>query len=97
MAEHIGYRLEIDFSEMVNKIAEQLNRRIDEAAVEQVEDRLVELGYVKVVRCRDCKYSIHFFHRDDERWQCAEPHQEGDDVKPDAYCWRGERKKGSDD
>lgn len=56
MSECIGYRSEIDFSETVNKIAEQLNRRIDEAAVEQVEDRLAELGYVKVVRCRDCDH-----------------------------------------
>ena len=52
--------------------------------------------YVKVVRCRDCAYSIHFFHHDDERWQCAEPHQEGDDVKPNAYCWRGRRKEDGD-
>ena len=47
----------------------------------------------EIVRCKDCKYSIHFLHHDDERWQCDEPHQEGDDVKPDAYCWRGERKE----
>lgn len=53
-----------------------------------------ELTCEEVVRCRDCAYSIHFLHHDDERWQCAEPHQEGDDVKPDAYCWRGKRKEG---
>ena len=51
----------------------------------------------EIVRCRDCAYSIHFFHHDDERWQCTEPYQEGDDVKPDAYCWRGKRKEGGDD
>lgn len=50
----------------------------------------------KIVRCRDCKHSIHFFHHDDERWQCTEPYQEGDDVKPDAYCWRGKRKDGGE-
>ena len=49
-----------------------------------------------VVRCRDCAYSIHFFHHDDERWQCTEPYQEGDDVKPDAYCWRGKPKEGGE-
>ena len=48
----------------------------------------------EIVRCRDCAYSIHFLHHDDERWQCAEPHQEGDDVKPDGYCWRGKQKEG---
>ena len=50
----------------------------------------------EIVRCRDCAYSIHFFHHDDERWQCTEPYQEGDDVKPDAYCWRGKRKECGD-
>lgn len=49
-----------------------------------------------LVRCRDCAYSIHFFHHDDERYQCTEPYQEGDDVKPDAYCWRGKRKEGGE-
>lgn len=48
----------------------------------------------EIVRCKDCAYIIHFFHHDDERWQCTEPYQEGDDVKPDAYCWRGKRKEG---
>lgn len=51
----------------------------------------------EIVRCRDCKHSIHFFHHDDERWQCTEPHQEGVDVKPNAYCWRGRQKDGGDD
>lgn len=50
----------------------------------------------EIVRCRDCVHSIHFFHHGDERWQCTEPYQEGDDVKPDAYCWRGERKEGGE-
>ena len=50
----------------------------------------------EIVRCRDCAYSIHFFHHDDERWQCAEPYQDGVDVKSDAYCWRGERKEGGE-
>lgn len=50
----------------------------------------------EIVRCRDCAYIIHFFHHGDERWQCTEPHQEGDDVKPDAYCWRVKRKEGDE-
>ena len=50
----------------------------------------------EIVRCRDCTYGTHFFHHDDERWQCANPYQDGDDVKPDAYCWRGKRKDSGD-
>ena len=50
----------------------------------------------EIVRCRDCAYSIHFFHHDDERWQCTEPYQDGDYVKPDAYCWRGKRKESGE-
>lgn len=50
----------------------------------------------EIVRCRDCTYGTHFFHHDDERWQCANPYQDGDDVKPDAYCWRGKRKDRGD-
>lgn len=50
----------------------------------------------EIVRCKDCVYGTHFLHHDDERWQCANPYQEGDDVKPDAYCWRGERREGAE-
>lgn len=50
----------------------------------------------EIVRCRDCTYGTDFFHHDDERWQCANPYQDGDDVKPDAYCWRGKRKDSGD-
>lgn len=80
----------VSITQFVNSCVNEINER----EAERLADRLNELGYVKVVRCRDCAYSIHFLHHDDERWQCTEPHQEGDDVKPDAYCWRGKRKDG---
>lgn len=83
--------------DLVDRVAERVNRAIDEATLAKVAGKLAEYGYVKVVRCRGCKYAIHFYHHDDERWQCTEPHQEGDDVKPDAYCWRGKRKEGGND
>lgn len=67
------------------------------AADSSIEHYAIDTGADLIVRCRDCAYSIHFLHHDDERWQCAEPHQEGDDVNPKAYCWRGKRKGGGDD
>lgn len=94
MSESVDYRAEFNIEDFVDKYVERVNREIDQRVLDKVEHRLAEYGYVKVVRCRDCAYSIHFLHHDDERWQCTEPHQEGDDVKPDAYCWRGKRKDG---
>lgn len=90
------YRIsqEINLFEIADKYAKRLQDQVDEMTLDKAADALAKFGYVKVVRCRDCAYIIHFFHHDDERWQCTEPHQEGDDVKPDAYCWRGKRKEG---
>ena len=59
-------------------------------------DVMVSRQREEIVRCRDCKYSAHFFHHDDERWQCTNPNQDGDGVKPDAYCWRGKRKESGE-
>jgi len=93
----LSIRQEMNPNGLVDEIAEKIERRVNQAALDKAASTLEEYGYVKVVRCRDCAYSIHFFHHDDERWQCAEPHQEGVDVKPEAYCWRGERKEGGDE
>ena len=46
-----------------------------------------------IVRCRDCKHMIHFWHHDDERWQCANEMLDGLDVSPSFYCAWGERKE----
>jgi hypothetical protein len=51
----------------------------------------------RIVRCRDCEYGIHFFHHDDERWQCTNEMLEGLDVFSDFFCAWGERKEGGDD
>ena len=46
-----------------------------------------------IVRCRDCKYTLHFWHHDDERWQCTNEMLEGLDVSPSFYCAWGERRE----
>lgn len=43
-----------EYTYEVNRIAEQVQHKIDQAAADKVADRLEQLGYVKVVRCRDC-------------------------------------------
>ena len=52
------------------------------------------LGTPEIVRCGDCMHMIHFWHHDDERWQCADEMLEGLDVSPSFYCAWGERKEG---
>lgn len=53
MTEHGAYA-ECDFTPMIDRIAEQVQWRVDHAALEQVAGELEKHGYVKVVRCRDC-------------------------------------------
>ena len=53
MDERIEYRAEVDYGDMVRRICEQVGRRIDEQAVEQVRGRLAELGYRKCSECTE--------------------------------------------
>ena len=63
---------------------------------EHVRETIIEWceGGGEIVRCRDCMHMIHFWHHDDERWQCADERLEGLDVSPSFYCAWGERKEG---
>lgn len=56
MTENIEYRAEFNIEDFVDKYVERVNREIDQRVLDKVEHRLAEYGYVKVVRCRDCKY-----------------------------------------
>lgn len=95
--ERFEYRLETDFSETVGRIAAQITRFIDEDAVEQVEDRLAELGYVKVVRCRDCEhYRPHEFVLITDIEHVCLFWADGCKVEPDGFCAWAERKEGGE-
>ena len=50
------YRIERDFTPEVNRIAAQIQHKVDQAALDKIADTLEQYGYVKVVRCKDCKH-----------------------------------------
>ena len=52
----IEYRDEFNVTDIARKYAERISRVIDEQTLANVEHQLAMYGYVKVVRCRDCKY-----------------------------------------
>ncbi len=56
----IEYRDEFNVMDIASKYAERISRVIDEQTLANVEHQLAEFGYVKVVRCRDCKYFAWF-------------------------------------
>lgn len=53
----IEYRDEFNVMDFASKYAERISRVIDEQTLANVEHQLAMYGYVKVVRCRDCKHA----------------------------------------
>lgn len=83
------YSNEQDITQKVSEIVAQVQRRIDQTEADAVADRLAELGYVKVVRCRDCK---HYNSYQD----LCERLKPGMVVMGDGFCaWGGSPKEGS--
>lgn len=72
-----------------DSVLDEMARRAEENICEEV---LARLGYVKVVRCRECKRSIidQTAHEYREAMWCRRFNR---DVKPDGYCSCGERKE----
>lgn len=88
----IEYREEINVTDIARKYAERVARVIDEQTLANVENQLAGFGYVKVVRCRDCRWakpdqSDHeyreYYHCD--MWIA--------DVGANGFCFRGLRKR----
>ena len=52
----IDYRLEHDFSPIVDDVARRIAHNVDQAALDKAAMTLERFGYVKVVRCGDCKF-----------------------------------------
>ena len=52
------YRIKQDINlfEIVDEYTKRISRVIDEQTLANVENQLAEYGYVKVVRCKDCKF-----------------------------------------
>lgn len=66
----------------LDKITDERIRHIAAATDELMDEKLASIGYVKVVRCRDCK-------RFTERAVCTNGFIDGN---PDAFCSWGERR-----
>lgn len=84
-------KCEQDFSDLVDEYADRIQRGVDAAALDKAAGTLAGFGYVKVVRCRDCKYaeidqSDHEYR--EPLWCCF--HRM--DVKPGNFCaWAKQR------
>lgn len=87
------YRVSLDTRQMVDDIAKRIQDEVDQAALDKAAATLAKFGYVKVVRCRDCK---HFKDRNGailpsmvcERWRYYNFKTE-----PERYCAWGERRE----
>lgn len=86
----IEYRDEFNAMDFASKYAERISRVIDEETLANVEHQLAMYGYVKVVRCRDCKHRYEGMCMltdgmgDFKRWF----------VDDDDYCSDGEKAVG---
>lgn len=89
----IEYREEFNVTDIARKYAEHVVRVIDEQTLANVENQLAEYGYVKVVRCRDCKFRCF-----DECTRIDEGFKDyWFAIEPDGFCAWGEREEGGDD
>lgn len=82
----IEYREEFNVTDIVRKYAERVACVIDEQTLANVEDQLARYGYVKVVRCIDCRFSIAHGNG------CGR-NQDFYDVEPYGFCKWAERKE----
>lgn len=94
------YRHEINLFEIADEYAKRLEAQVDEMALDKAADTLERFGYVKVVRCRDCRYyREHKFFKatlgmglgTDISDVCMF-FSDGVKVEPDGYCAWGERR-----
>lgn len=80
------YRVTMNYtSDTLDEMAHRVAKRIEDELTQQI---LARLGYVKVVRCREC-CCYHQTH-EDGTGICV---RHGHGTAPDAYCAWGERKE----
>ena len=80
--------------DVLDEMARRYAQKVDDEVTRQV---LARLGYVKPVRCRDCKcfsvdQSDHEYRSD---WWCSRWYT--DMVEPDGFCAWGSRRKEVDE
>lgn len=79
----------VSITQFVNSCVNEINER----EAERLADRLNELGYVKVVRCRNCK---HYEKLSDDKGVCHPLGIVFADID-DGFCAWAEPKEGGDD
>ncbi|MBR2553456.1 MAG: hypothetical protein IKE94_01230 [Aeriscardovia sp.] len=83
----IEYRSEFNVMDFVNKYAERVNHVIDEQTLANLECRLAEYGYVKVVRCRDCAYICNREYANGYvYYTCSYFDSEHAEIEPNGFC-----------
>lgn len=112
MNEHIAYRVEHDFTSMVDEIAAQIQHKVDQAALDKAAYTLEQFGYVKVVRCRDCKYADEVIWPTSskvppdyldcnsplvETWDYYNDEPKDNPVPPNGFCFHGERRRDDEE
>ena len=91
MSEYITSYGVFNINDFVDKYVERVSRAIDETFLEKLERELAEYGYVKVVRCRDCRFAVA------KGYGCGRGNDGYLDVEPDGFCAWGVRKEVNND
>lgn len=86
---------DFDFTSMVDDIAKRIQDEVDQAALDKAAVTLAKFGYVKVVRCRDCK---RFMPQGTHHWKDGTTNKDSCSVvrgfvvqiTPDGFCAWGE-------
>lgn len=87
-AESVHLSTELDYVEVAEKVIRKMQRDFDAAVLAQCEHELASFGYVKVMRCGDCKW----FSSLTEPPECYRV-QGCMLVEPDGFCaWAEQRK-----
>ena len=88
----IEYRAEFNVMDFASKYAERVSRVIDEQTLANVEHQLAGYGYVKVVRCRDCRYYEPHGEPSKVHPDCRWCDLMANYLQPDGFCAYGERR-----
>ena len=82
------YRIKQDMTvfEIVDDYTKRIINAIDEQTLKNVENKLLEYGYVKVVRCKNCIYYEHDPNPIDPGWPMMCERTGDDMLEPYGFC-----------
>ena len=87
-----SYRAEFDLSSYMDEYTKRVQRAIDEQVLHNCERELEGFGYVKVVRCRDCKWFKDYENTfEPDLGYCSEHDRE--EVRGSWFCAWAERRE----